>query len=116
VSIIYWYLDSVLAVNLPQVQVLLFIVYILPQIFYTLMHPYNLYFSAFLIPLPTKTYQTKKMAKDDVEMADASAPAAAEAKKSAAKKGGPKKALPAPRFEIKKWNVSLCCLCCVYYV
>ena len=47
-------------------------------------------------------------------MADASsAPAAdAAAKKSAAKKGGPKKALPAPRFEIKKWNVSLCCLCC----
>jgi len=45
------------------------------------------------------------MAKDDVEMADASAPAA-DAKKPAAKKGGPKKALPAPRFEIKKWNVS----------
>ena len=51
------------------------------------------------------TYKLK-MAKDDVEMADASAPAAADAKKSAAKKGGPKKALPAPRFEIKKWNVS----------
>ena len=51
------------------------------------------------------------MAKDDVEMADASAPAAdAAAKKPAAKKGGPKKALPAPRFEIKKWNVSLVCV------
>ena len=54
-----------------------------------------------LLPKNTKT----KMAKDDVEMADASAPAA-DAKKPAAKKGGSKKALPAPRFEIKKWNVS----------
>ena len=54
------------------------------------------------------------MAKDDVEMADASAPAAADAKKPAAKKGGPKKALPAPRFEIKKWNVSFSCLVWYY--
>ena len=53
---------------------------------------------------PQLQHQTK-MAKDDVEMADASAPAA-DAKKPAAKKGGPKKALQAPRFEIKKWNVS----------
>ena len=41
----------------------------------------------------------------DVDMADAAAPAAKEdTKKPAAAKS--KKALPAPRFEIKKWNVS----------
>ena len=44
---------------------------------------------------------------DKMEVEPVAADDAAAAKKPAAKAAkGPKKALPAPRFEIKKWNVS----------